>query len=81
MNELKTYNVVVKFLENLKYGQFITAPSEEEAIQLFVEEYLYIRNGENDCIDIYDSLKQLRRKNLELEAEVSTLKAQIRGTK
>ena len=42
--KLKTYNVVVKFLDDLKYGQFITAPSEEEAIKLFVEEYIYIRS-------------------------------------
>jgi len=39
---LKTYQVKVKFLDDLKYGEFITAPSEEEAIKLFVEEYLYI---------------------------------------
>ena len=39
---LKTYQVKVKFLNDLKYGEFITAPSEEEAIKLFVEEYLYI---------------------------------------
>ena len=81
MNELKTYNVVVKFLDDLKYGQFITAPSEEEAIQLFVEEYLYIRNGENDCIDIYETINRLRKENLELQSEVDTLKAQIRGGK
>ena len=39
---LKTYQVKVKFMENLKYGSFITAPSEEEALQLFVEEFLYV---------------------------------------
>ena len=39
---LKTYQVKVKFLKELMYGQFITAPSREEAIELFVEEYLYI---------------------------------------
>ena len=39
---LKTYQVKVKFMDNLKYGQFITAPSEEEAIKLFVDEYLYV---------------------------------------
>jgi hypothetical protein len=41
-DRLKTYQVKVKFLDDLKYGEFITAPSEEEAIKLFVEEYLYI---------------------------------------
>ena len=39
---LKTYQVKVKYLRDLMYGQFITAPSEEEAIKLFVEEYLYV---------------------------------------
>jgi len=41
-DRLTTYQIKVKFMENLKYGQFVTAPSEEEAIKLFVEEYLYI---------------------------------------
>ena len=41
-DKLKTYQIKVKFMENLKYGQFVTAPSEEEAIKLFVEEYLYV---------------------------------------
>ena len=39
---LKTYHVRVKHLDDLKYGEFITAPSEEEALKLFVEEYLSI---------------------------------------
>ncbi len=39
---LKRYQVKVKFLDDLRYGEFITAPSEEEALRLFVEEYLYI---------------------------------------
>ncbi|AOV61997.1 hypothetical protein BOW86_gp073 [Synechococcus phage S-CAM7] len=39
---LKTYHVKVKFLDDLKYGEFITAPSEKEALKLFVEEYLYV---------------------------------------
>ena len=42
---LKTYHVKVKYLDDLKYGEFITAPSEEEAINLFVEEYLYVSSG------------------------------------
>ena len=41
-DKLTTYQIKVKFMENLKYGQFVTAPSEEEAIKLFVEEYLYV---------------------------------------
>ena len=39
---LKTYQVKVKFMDDLSYGEFITAPSKEEAIKLFVEEYLYV---------------------------------------
>ena len=39
---LKTYHVKVKHLDDLKYGEFITAPTEEEALRLFVEEYLYV---------------------------------------
>jgi len=39
---LKTYHLRVKFLDDLRHGQFITATSEEEAIQLFLEEYVYI---------------------------------------
>ena len=41
-DRLKTYQLKVKFLDNLKYGKFITAPSEEEAISLFIEEFIYI---------------------------------------
>ncbi len=41
-DRLKTYQLKVKFLDNLKYGKFITAPSEEEAIALFIEEFIYI---------------------------------------
>jgi len=41
-DRLKTYQLKVKYLDSLKYGKFITAPSEEEAIKLFVEEYLYV---------------------------------------
>ena len=42
--KLKTYHFVVKFMDELKYGQFITAPSEEEAMKLFIEEYIYIKS-------------------------------------
>ncbi len=40
--KLKTYHLKVKFMDELTYGQFITAPSEEEAMRLFIEEYIYI---------------------------------------
>jgi hypothetical protein len=40
--KLKTYHLKVKFMDELKYGQFITAPTKEEAIELFLEEYVYI---------------------------------------
>jgi len=39
---LKTYQIKVKCMDDLKYGEFITAPSKEEAIELFVEEYIHI---------------------------------------
>jgi hypothetical protein len=41
-DKLKTYHLKVKFMDELTYGQFITAPSEEEAMRLFIEEYIYI---------------------------------------
>ena len=40
---LKTYSVRVKFLEEMRYGQHITAPDEETALKLFIEEYLDVR--------------------------------------
>jgi len=40
--KLTTYHLKVKFMDELKYGQFITAPTKEEAIQLFLDEYVYI---------------------------------------
>lgn len=39
---LTTYQVKVKFMEQLKYGSFITAPNEEEALKLFIEEFVYV---------------------------------------
>ncbi len=39
---LKTYHLKVKYMDELTYGQFITAPSKEEAIQLFLDEYIYV---------------------------------------
>jgi hypothetical protein len=47
-DRLTTYQIKVKFMDSLKYGQFVTAPSEEEAIKLFVEEYLYIASKRCD---------------------------------
>ncbi len=43
-DKLKTYHLKVKFMDELRYGQFITAPTEEEAIKLFIEEYVYIKS-------------------------------------
>ena len=40
---LKTYSIKIKFLEELRYGQHITAPDEETALKLFIEEYLDVR--------------------------------------
>lgn len=40
--KLKMYHLKVKFMDELRYGQFITAPTKEEAIELFLEEYVYI---------------------------------------
>ena len=42
--QLKTYTIKVKHLSDLRYGERITAPTEEEAIKLFLEEYVYISN-------------------------------------
>lgn len=40
--KLSTYHLKVKFMDELRYGQFITAPTKEDAIKLFLEEYVYI---------------------------------------
>lgn len=42
---LKTYNMRLKFWSDHKYPQQITAPTEEEAIKLWIEEYLDIRES------------------------------------
>ena len=73
---LKTYSVKVRKKDELQYGQWITAPTKEDAINLFVAEYLdvrFVRVEEESAIEI------LRRQNTELQAEVDTLKAYIRG--
>lgn len=75
---LKTFRLNVRRKEELQYGQWITAPTKEDAINLFVAEYLdvkFISENEEPEIDT------LRRQNTELRAEVDTLKAMIRGSK
>lgn len=69
---LKTYKVSVKRKDELQYGQWITAPTKEDAINLFVGEYLdvqFIRVEEEPEVEI------LRRQNTELRAEIATIKA------
>ncbi len=39
---LKTYSIRVKFIDEMRYGQHITAPDEETALKLFIEEYLNV---------------------------------------
>ena len=73
---LKTYSVKVRKKDELQYGQWITAPTKEDAINLFVAEYLdvrFVRVEEEAEVEI------LRRKNTELQAEIDTLKAFIRN--
>ena len=77
---MKRYHVIVKFLDDLKYGKFIEASSEEGAIRRFVDDYIYIWDGEN-TFPLQHTMEELQRENEELKAELSTLKAQIRGTK
>jgi len=50
---LRTYHLKVKFMDQLQYGQFITAPTEEEAIKLFLEEYVYIAS-ERPALNSYE---------------------------
>ena len=40
---LNTYSVRVKFWSDHRYPQQITAPTEEEALKLWIEEYLDVR--------------------------------------
>jgi hypothetical protein len=42
--KLKTYHLRLKFLEDLRYGQFFTAKSEEDAMKQFLDEYVYIQS-------------------------------------
>ena len=73
---LKTYSVKVRKKDELQYGQWITAPTKEDAINLFVAEYLDVRFVR---VEEEAELEILRRKNTELQAEIDTLKAFIRN--
>lgn len=73
---LKTYRVQVRKKDELQYGQWITAPTKEDAINLFVAEYLDVRFVR---VEEEQAIETLRRQNTELQAEVDTLKAYIRG--
>lgn len=73
---LKTYRVNVRRKDELQYGQWITAPSEEDAINLFVAEYLDVRFVRHER---EPELETLRRQITELRAENDTLKAYIRN--
>lgn len=73
---LKTYRVQVRKKDELQYGQWITAPTKEDAINLFVAEYLDVRFVR---VEEEEAVETLRRQNTELQAEVDTLKAYIRG--
>ena len=74
--KLKTYHIKLKHIEDIiPWGQHITAPSEEEALRLFFEEYVHVVG----VIDPYERMVLLERENLELKAEISTMKAKMRG--
>lgn len=73
---LKTYSVKVRRKDELQYGQWITAPTKEDAINLFVAEYLDVRFVR---VEEEEAIETLRRQNTELKAEIDTLKAYIRN--
>ena len=75
---LKTYKIQVRRKEELQHGQWITAPTKEDAINLFVAEYLDVRFV---CVEEEAELDILRRQNTELRAEIDTLKAFLRNKK
>lgn len=76
--QLNTYSIRVKFQDELKYGQWITAPSLEEATNLFIEEYLDVRfvRMETKAPDLSEEILELNRQILELQAELATARAQ-----
>lgn len=43
-DQLKTFSLRLKFWSDHRYPQTITAPTEEEAIKLWLEEYLDVRD-------------------------------------
>lgn len=73
---LKTYKVQVRRKDELQYGQYITAPTKEDAINLFVAEYLDVRFVKQEE---EPELETLRRQNTELRSEIDTLKAFLRN--
>lgn len=79
---LNTYSIRVKFQDELRYGQWITAPTEEEATNLFIENYLdvrFVREESTKPEDVSDEVLQLNAAILELKAELATLRAQTMG--
>ena len=46
--KLKTFHLRVRYLDTLRHGQFITAPTKEDAIKLFLEEYVYISSEKEE---------------------------------
>lgn len=42
MPNLKTYSIKVMDLDKHKYPEHITAPDEETALQLFIDEYIRV---------------------------------------
>lgn len=73
---LKTFKVSVRRKDELQYGQWITAPTKEDAINLFVAEYLDVQFVD---VEQENQLEILRRQNTELRAEIDTLKAYLRN--
>lgn len=71
---LKTYSIRVRRQDELKYGQWVTAPTEEEAVKLFINEYLDVRFVKDET-----EAEKLRRENTELRSEIDTLKAFLRN--
>ena len=41
---LNTYSIRVKFLTDHRYPMQITAPTEEEALKLWIEEFLHVKH-------------------------------------
>ena len=57
--KLKTYHIKLKHIEDIiPWGQHITAPSEEEALRLFFEEYVHVVG----VIDPYERMVHSRKR-------------------